>query len=111
MAKKQSADGGNKSEAIRNLLTSEPRTKTAEVVAKLASEGIDVSSQLVSNVRARLKKGKGKRGRKPKDETAVKKPVTSFSLDALLEARKFIDSIGSLDKARATLDALGRLKV
>lgn len=111
MAKKPSADGANKSQVIRDLLTSEPRMKTSAVIAKLGAEGVEVSSQLVSNVRARMKKRKGQRGRKPKDETAAKKPQTSFSLESLLEARKFIDALGSLDKARATLDALSKLKV
>ena len=110
MAKKPPADGANKSQAIRDLLKDQPRTKTSDVIAKLAGAGVEVSSQLVSNVRARMKGKRRKAKTKDRAEVAAKKPQTSFSLESLLEARKFIDSIGSLDKARATLDALGKLK-
>ena len=111
MAKKRGRrrGGPNKSRAVREYFESNPGAAPKEVVEALGAQGIKVSPQLVSNIKSRLKAGGGKPGRKP-GRRASGQLVGGQSLGALLEAKRLVDSVGSVHAAREALEVLAKLR-
>ena len=106
MARKKSG-GTSKSHAIRTFMEQNAGASTSEIVAGLAGQGIDVTPGLVSNIKyttSKKKPGrKGKVGRPPRSSD------DSVSVSALIEAKKLVNQVGSLELARRALDTLQRL--
>lgn len=111
MAKK--AKGGpNKSLEIRNYKEANPTASPKEVAEALGKAGIEVSAQFVSTVlsNARKKGGKvGKRGRKPGRKPGVATAAAGGSVEHLIKAKKLVDALGGIDKARSAINALAQL--
>jgi hypothetical protein len=113
MAKK--AKGGpNKSLEIRNYKTDNPTATPKEIAEALNKSGLSVSAQFVSTVlsNARKKGGKvGRRGRKPGRKPGVAAALGGggASIENLLKAKKFADSLGGVDQARAAINAIAQL--
>ena len=80
-----------------------PGARPKDVIADLASAKIEVSSAQVSNIKATLpghsKNGHGKNAKNG-----------AISLSDLLEAKKLIESLGSVDRAQSALVALAKLQ-
>ena len=105
MAKKNSRPGdpasndrgmrGTKSEAIRNHLKKNNRAKPAEVVVALKQQGIDVSPNLVSIIRAKAGVKRARRNAHKAlathDQKAGAKLDKSAALDAALMLYKAAD--------------------
>ncbi|EMI56532.1 hypothetical protein [Rhodopirellula sallentina] len=117
MAKKKSG-GVNKSQAIRDYCSANPKAKPLEVAEAMKAQGIDVTAQFVSTVKSNSKKSKTTRGRKAVSKKAVKKatrrgPRTSaaseVSLDSLLNAKKLVEEMGGVEDARNALSVLEQL--
>lgn len=94
---------GEKSQAVRDYLAANKKAKGAEVVAALAEKGIKVSLPMVYNLKARKRMGKRRR----KAEAGGQ--AIGVSLDHLLAAKKLVDQVGSVEKAKIALEALGKL--
>lgn len=109
----------NKSDAIRAILKQKPEAGPAEVCAVLKRRGIQVSSALVSNVKAAMLKKQGggaktngapakrrgrpgRPGRKPASDTV--------SMAKLLDARKFAEQVGGVEQAVGLLKSLAQLQ-
>ena len=108
MAKKSKA-GQNKSQLIREYKAANPAAAPKEVAEALTKTGLSVSAQFVSTVLSNAKKkgGKvGKRGRKPGRPAAAD---NSGDLQHLIQAKKLVDQLGSVDAARAAVNALAQL--
>jgi beta-glucosidase-like glycosyl hydrolase len=90
-----------KSDAVRRVFNtmkaSGTEPKPVEIQRKLADEGIEVAAAQISQVVKRLREGTPTKGKKEH----------LFSLNDLIAARKFIGKIGSPDKAKELIDALG----
>lgn len=102
MAKKK-AGGVNKSQAIRDYLKDKPDAGPTEVCRELKKKGLTIAPALVSNVKAAMlgkKRGAKKVGGRRGD---------AVSLNALLEAREFVDKVGSVDQAVQILKTLEKL--
>ena len=94
----------NKSAAIRAEIDKHPKAGSSGIVQILAEQGIQVTAQLVSNVKARMAQGKG-RGRKPG------RPVgSSLTVAQLMVASDFARQMGGVEKAAAALATLERLR-
>jgi hypothetical protein len=113
----------SKSGIVRDYLKRRPDAGPTEVSAALKKKGISISPAHVSNVKATLRKAGesaaatsgaktlapvanghiGRRSRKPARQGAL-------SLSSLLEARKFAEKVGGLDRANELLDALMKLR-
>lgn len=132
MAKKK-ASGPNKSAAIRDYYAKNPNAKPKEVEAALTKAGVKTTTAFISTIRSNMKKGKGtgtkkrgrpagstarrpgrpaatktaKRGRPAKNVT--KSPQGDVSVAALLKVKKVVEEVGSVDEARAALNALEKL--
>jgi hypothetical protein len=99
---------GKKSEAIRAYFAEHVDAGPTEVVNKLAEQGIKVTATLVSNVKSRMKHSttpsKRGPGRPPRVST------DSISVAALVEAKRFVDQIGSLEAAKLALETVSKLR-
>ena len=107
MAKKKS--GVNKSQAIRDYLKAKPEAGPTEVVAEMKKKNIKITPALVSNVKKAMNGGKStgkgaKRGPKP-----GRRAADQLSINDLLTAKEFADSVGGVDQAVAVLKALDKL--
>ena len=117
---KGSAGGVNKSQAIRDYLAAHPRAKPQAVATALVEQGVDVTPAFVSAVKHAAKKGRtGKRGRKtastpspiqatPRGRAAASKDG-ALTVDRLLEAKRFAESVGGVAAARKALEALAQV--
>jgi hypothetical protein len=98
------------SEAIRQTLAT-GTTKTADVITAVKEKhGLDVSISLVSAVKG--KQGYTKQHRRHRAGSAgqVQAPGSDLvSITALLDAKKLVQKLGSIEKAFAVLKALDRL--
>ena len=115
MAKKRSAAGANKSQAIRDYLSAQPEATPNEIVAGLKQQGITVSPGLASNVKytsgRASRKVRGRRGRRvgrPAGRTRGSNGALSAS--DLIEAKKLADQLGGIEQARRALEALEELR-
>jgi hypothetical protein len=96
----------NKSEAIRSEITKHPRASTSGVVQLLGEQGIQVTPQLVSNVKTRMSAGAGKkRGRKPGRGVSG-----ALTIEKLEVAAEFARQMGGVELANAALATLERLR-
>jgi hypothetical protein len=125
MAKKTA--GPSKSQSIRDYYEANPSAKPAQVAEALQARGIDVSAAFVSTIRSTSKKKKkgAKRGRPPGSTSSTKSAMATkkrgrppgaasaaashVSIDSLLKAKQMVESVGSIDEARAALAALEKL--
>ncbi len=110
-ARRPRKEGINKSQAIRDIASEmggKPRPR--DVIVALKEKGIDASPALVTNVLSR--NGMSKRGRKGRRKAAVHAAAVGShepSIAALIEAKKLVNSVGSIAGAKKALDALSRL--
>ena len=97
----------NKSQAIRDYCGANPDAGPTEAAAALKKQGIIVSPAMVSTVKlASKKKGRGR-----KKATRGAKPASDkIALSSLIQAKKMVEQMGGLDKARAALAALAKLQ-
>ena len=99
----------NKSQAIRDYITANPKAKPKDVVTALSEQGVTVTPAFVSTLRSNDKrkgrKGPGRRGR-PAGST---KSASSVGIDSLVQAKKLIDKMGGINQARQALDALSKI--
>jgi hypothetical protein len=115
--------GVNQSEAIREQLEINPKAMPSEIKQALAAKGIKPSDSLISAVKYRKtgkKKGRkrgrpaatvaAKRTKAAKPSKAVKSNSDMISIDALVAAGKLVESLGGIDNAIKTINALKRVR-
>lgn len=99
----------NKSQAIRELMASNPRLKPAAIAAKLKEQGIHVTAQYVSTIKSNTKKSK--RRRRPADgATVLPRRAGDISVTQLLEVRDLVEQLGGIGKVQQALDVLKKLQ-
>ncbi len=95
----------NKSEAIRAYYKANPKAKTSEVVEALGKEGITVTANLVTTVKAKRKRRR-----------AVKKAVENVASQGVVgipeikAAFAFLKAVGSVEIAKQALAAAVEIK-
>ena len=94
----------SKSEEIRGLLKTDPKTPVKEVVANLAERGISVTPNLVYFIKGKMK------GRRQKARHMVETVArTTGEVDAvktILKVKGWAVEVGGLKKLKALVDAL-----
>ena len=114
MAKRKSK--GNRSESIRDYLRENPDAMPKDVADALERGGVKVSPQAVSQVKFQLKSaGKApSRKKKRKVKTARRTTKTSRAngemVEALYDAKKLVQRLGSIEKAKEALTILEKLQ-
>ena len=113
---KQKMPRGSRSQAIRDYLQQHPGASVHEIMEGLKKSGIEVGKGLVSNVkytrRATSQGGPGRQGRQGSSSRAGRTGSSGGELTAndLIEAKKVVDQIGSIEAARRALAALEQLQ-
>ena len=113
MAKKKIATKGkngevNKSEAIRNYLSEQPKAGPKEITEVLGKSGIVVTPSFVSTIKTAVNKKKG--GRKKRSAGGGRSTSDRFSMSMLVQAKKLADNMGGVEKAKDAVNALARLR-
>jgi hypothetical protein len=105
MAKQK--DGVNKSQAVRELLTTNPKLTTQEIITTMAGQGIKVKPPLVYFVKGRMRGRKGRRRKVQQEGASVSAPSgTSDPLSTILKVKKLAVEVGGLKKLKALVEAL-----
>jgi hypothetical protein len=110
MAKKRT--GVNKSQAIRDFLSTNPEATGSEITAALAKKGIKVSPGLASNVKytsGPKRKKKTSKNKVVKRRLPGRRSASELSANDLLAAKQLADQLGGIQEARRALDTLEKL--
>lgn len=102
------SNGASKAEQIRQVAKSlGGKVRPRDVIARLAEQGVEVSSAQVSTVLASMgMKRRGRRGRRP---AVVETVASTLTLESLMAAKKLVNQLGSLEAAKTAVDALAKL--
>ena len=84
--------------------------RNRDVIDKLAEQRVKVSAQMVSVVRKRMDAGVGVSGQRGPGRPRRASSNGMLSLTGLLAAKALVVQSGSVEAARSTLEALGRLR-
>ena len=102
MAKKNGPNGSlNRSQAIRDVLTENPKMPSKDVVTALAGKGIKVRPSLVYFV-----KGKMRRTRRRQIGTRMSEAGVANPVDLILKVRSLAEQAGGIRKLKQLVDAL-----
>ena len=110
MAKSKSAidaDGKkvNKSQAIRDVLATNPKLKMQEVVAQLAAKGTKVTPQLVYFIMSKVRHKRRWQKREQLAETIKQAPARS-PVDVIRQVKKLAEEMGGLKVLKQLVDLL-----
>jgi hypothetical protein len=109
MAKKKSRTKKiSKSQAIRDFAAKNPKAGPTEIAAALKRRGFKVTPAYASSIKTMDKRKRRKGGKSA--SRAGKGGEPSFELAQLLHGKKLVEKLGSTERARAALSALGRLQ-
>ncbi len=104
----------NKTLAIKEYCTKNPKAKPREIAEALKAQGIDVTTQYISSIRTKFGLSRRKKPRRPKAAaSAAGRPTTrrvAVAYESLVEAKKFVRSIGDVERARQALEAYANLQ-
>jgi len=93
----------NKSAAIKEALKANPGKSPKEIAEIVTKGGTKVTAMYVSNIKATMGKGKGKKGKRGR------KPGSTVSNSAYADVQNtivFVKGVGGLDKAKQLIALL-----
>lgn len=98
----------SKAEQIRQVARNQGRAvRPRDVIAKLAEQGVNVSSAQVSTVLSSMGAKRKRRGaRRP---AVVETVASTLTLESLIAAKKLADHLGGVGVAKQAVDALAKL--
>lgn len=97
--------GINKSQAIRDVLAQYPKTKTKEVVAKLAEQGIKVTTALVYLVKSK-QKDRQRRQKREKVAEASRQTGSANPVRLVIRVKELARDVGSYKSLKQLVDLL-----
>jgi hypothetical protein len=96
----------NKTKAIKKYLAAHPKEAPAAVATALTAQGVSVSASYVSATKFKMKAAR----RAARKAAPAQAPASdTISLAALLEAKKLIAKLGSVEQAKQAIAALAQL--
>ena len=102
MAKNKNRDDSvNKSQAIRDVLSQNPKMSSKEIVSTLAGQGLKVLPSLVYFVKGQMRRKRRKQIGNRMTEAGVSNPV-----DLILKVRSLAEQAGGMRKLKQLVDAL-----
>lgn len=107
MPKTNSGGKLNKSQAIRDTIAANPKIKTREVVAQLATKGIKVTPTLVYFIKSHEKKAKRKQNREQVTESMRRAGATSPA-DMVSRVRQLARDAGGWNNLKQFVDVLSQ---
>jgi hypothetical protein len=116
MAKRRSAAAAekiSKSQAVRDYLAEHPRAKPKEIrPAVKAAHGLDISPQMISMIKSKSRRRRGRRGTAAAEVRAagrVRTNASRITVEDLVSAKKLAGQLGGISRAQELLAALARL--
>ena len=97
----------NKTQAIKDALTQNPKASPKEISAMLSGRGLRISAIYVSNIKTKLRAKKKKQTRKKATQSTTKDQV---SISGLVKAKRMADEMGGVEKAKEMLETLTKLQ-
>ena len=107
---RRAAGGPNKSQAIRTYKSDHADAGPKQIVEGLAKQGVKVSAAFVSTVLSNERRKSGKRRRRRGGPGRKASGGANGALAVLVQAKKLSDQMGGVEKARAALDALAKIR-
>ena len=92
----------NKTQAIREAIAAAPGATPKEIAHSLKL--LKITPTYVSNIKSKMKETKKRKTSK------TKKTSTKVDLAELIKAKKMVDDLGGVEKAKEMLDALSKLQ-
>jgi hypothetical protein len=105
VAKKAAEDGVNKSQAIRDVLTANPKIKSKELISQLAEKGVKVAPGLVYMVKSKLNKGQ-RRARREKATAAAGGFVVQNPVEVIVRLKDFARDLGGYKNLKKLVDLM-----
>lgn len=102
MAKKARAKGINKSQAIRDALSENPKAGSKEIVARLAEKGIKVSGTLVYYIKSKARKAI----RQQKRMAAASVAKNGSAVDVVIRVKALATEVGGIKQLKQLVDVL-----
>ncbi len=104
-------NGVSKTQAIKDYMKQNREAGPKEVAEGLKAQGIKITPAYVSTVKTGLKsKTKTSKATRAKKKSANKPAVSDkVSISSLVQAKKFSEQFGGVEKARELLNALSKL--
>ena len=103
------APRGSKTAAIKAALRANPNKLPKEIAELMNAEGWDVKPQRISVVKSAMKAKKKKAAPAPEREAGPVVPKDAVSVGLLIKAKKLAAQFGSIQEAKAALNALAQL--
>jgi hypothetical protein len=102
---------GEKTKAVRDYITANPKATPKEIVAGLATTGMKIKLGLANS----LKYGKKKRSQRKSSTvaSAARRASTTngaVTVEQLLDVKRLADSLGGVEHVRSALDTLDQLR-
>lgn len=98
--------GVNKSQAIRDILSDNPSTKTREIVAKLAEKGISVTNALVYLIKSKQKQTRKRHKREQAAATASKQTGFHSPVALIVRVKELAREVGGYKTLKQLVDVL-----
>lgn len=108
MSKQNSSDKDqppNKSDAIRDYLSGNPKATSKEVVEALAAKGIKVAPSLIYFVKSRARYAKHK-ARRDKAAEGLSQSGVSSPLELVVRVKKLANEVGGIKNLKKLVDVL-----
>ena len=108
MPKNEPAEGEqsvNKSKAIRELLTADPRADSKTIIAQLAAKGVKVSPTMVYYVRSKMKQARQKAKRERVADSS-RKAGAANPVELVLRVKDLAREVGGIVHLKQLVDLL-----
>ena len=93
----------NKSQAVRDLLTANPKMTTKEIVGAMSAKGMKISPNLVYLIKS---KGRSKTRRQKRARFNEAAKSMSTPLDVIIQLKSLSDNVGGLKNLKKLVDLL-----
>jgi hypothetical protein len=111
MAKSNAGNGkpgrkpSNKSNAIRDLLTADPKAKSKQIITTLAERGMKVAPTLVYYVKSKMKQAQ-RRAKRTRVAEASRKTAAGNPVELVLRVKDLAREVGGIANLKQLVDLL-----
>jgi hypothetical protein len=105
VAKRSSANGVNKSAAIREIFKQNPKTPAKEVVSQLADKNIEVNANLVYLIKSKMSK-KVRRERRAQAVEANRKAGLANPVELIRDIHRCAEKAGGMKHLKELIELL-----
>ena len=107
MAKKDASESGkvNKSQAIRDILATNPHAASKDIIAQLAEQGIRVSAAMVYYIKSKSRQAK-RRAKREKVAASSRGMIAKNPVEIVLRVKDLAREVGGISHLKQLVDLL-----